>query len=103
MKISKVHDLVKEILESNSSARNSDNTLYTAVIQKLEPSLVDEPFWFVMANISELKLPPYETVRRTRQKIQAECPWLQATDKVVQERRGQIIEFREYAVSHGYM
>lgn len=55
------------------------------------------PFWEVLAGINEFNLPQYETVRRARQKIQAELPELAGEDRVEAMRIINEENFRQYA------
>ena len=48
--------IVKEILEECPKSRNSDNFLYTKVIEKLNKGALDKPFWEVMLNLKDLGL-----------------------------------------------
>lgn len=93
-------DLVKDILEREPNTRNSDMLLYVKVCEKVNSEALDEPFWFVLMNLKDYNLPNMETVRRTRQKIQAEFPEL-AADSTVQGHRLLNEEvFRDYARGH---
>lgn len=87
----KIRYLVNEILEQEPETRNSDSALYSKVVEKLNKSAMDKPFGIVMANLKEMGLPGFETVRRTRQKIQELYPDLKACD-VVQDYRTELEE-----------
>ena len=97
--------LVKAILEEDKQSRNSDSHLYLKVLEViavqhgynlknmsvyefLEYRASDYPFF-----------PGFETVRRTRQKIQASYPELAACDKVKGMRMVEETTFRQYARS----
>ena len=47
-------------------------------------------------------IPPFESVRRTRQKIQAECPWLAACDTVKEYRAGKEADYRDFVRAWGF-
>lgn len=83
--------LVKEILKTEPETRNSDSALYSKVVEKLNKSALDRPFGEVMANLKAMGLPGFETVRRTRQKLQEIDPDLKACD-VVQDYRTELEE-----------
>lgn len=95
--------LVKAILERDEKARNNDNYLYLVVIETIakahkidlrKVSVADYLYY-----MSGRNFPPFESVRRSRQKIQAECPHL-APCKVVEEYRAENEEaYREFARS----
>lgn len=78
----KTRKIVKNILTDYPQTRNSDNALYIKVVAAINPQANDRPFANVLSNLEEFGLPCFETVRRTRQKLQAEFPELQACDKV---------------------
>ena len=95
--------LVKFVLERSEKARNSDNYLYFQICRlKLKNKGIN------IASISlqdgllrrkEFDFPTFETVRRTRQKLQAENPELVASDKVQEIRADKEEIFRDYARS----
>lgn len=94
-------DIVKDILESNQEARNSDNVLYVlvcAVIGKehgIDINSMSMPTFLL--NLKEHGFPAFETVRRTRQKLQAENEELRASSTVEGFRMLHEETFREYA------
>lgn len=93
--------LVKYILEEDSNARNSDNHLYFRIIeyigQQIGVNMDEVPVTVFFQNIKDFHCPGFETVRRTRQKIQREYPELGGSDKIkaFREKREEI--FRKYA------
>ena len=95
--------LVKAILEKSEKARNDDNFLYLVVIEtiareyKCDLSKTSVEYFFT--NLRGSAFPPFESVRRSRQKVQAECPYL-APSKRVEELRAENEEaYREFARS----
>ena len=99
--------LVKAILEQDKRARNSDSYLYLKVLEtRADHSGIDlkgmtVPFFLEAHDI--LGFPPFESVRRTRQKIQATFPELSACESVQEMRMVNEEAYREYArsVLHG--
>lgn len=93
--------LVKEALKSNPRARNSDNYLYYLICKaKLAGWGVDITalsFADGLLKRSEYNLPAFETVRRSRQKIQQHNPELAGTADVEAQRAILEDEFRNYA------
>lgn len=89
--------LVKVILENYPIARDSDQYLYLRVAKSLNPDSLERPFVEVMANLKELGLPCFETVRRCRQKVQEENPRLKGTQKVRSYRSINEEVFKEFA------
>lgn len=94
-----VKALVKEVLEENEKARNSDNILYVQVCYMLNPSVARLPFGEVMVRLDAYGLPPFESVRRTRQKIQAERPDLRPCDEVELFRAENETAYKEFATN----
>lgn len=90
-------DIVKDVLENIPETRNSDDRLYQFVCALINVDALKKPFVEVMANRKELGLPAFETVRRTRQKIQELHPELAGCDKVEGYRKLNEEAFKEYA------
>ena len=89
-------DLVKHILETVPATRNSDTLLYYRVCDAIDSNSLGLSFGYVLLSMNELKLPGFETVRRSRQKIQQTHPEL--AGKEVEGNRMMNEEiFREYA------
>jgi hypothetical protein len=93
--------LVKSILEANVQARNSDGLLYLKVLERFaEQKRMDIHRLTVPTLLlcgKELGLPGFETVRRSRQKIQAEYPELSGNEKVEAYRAANEAAFKNYA------
>ena len=81
-KLNTTKALVKSILTSKEDARNSDMLLYLEVAKQINPQVLNQTFGGVLLWLEKYNLPPFESVRRARQKVQAECPWLAACEKV---------------------
>ena len=92
--------LVKQVLEECEEARNSDNELYIRVCDKINPYVIRYSFIDIMRNLEDYRLPPFESVRRTRQKVQAECPHLRPCAEVETFRAENEIAYREFAVNN---
>lgn len=95
----RLYDVQKEveaILESNPETRDSDDILYFKFITGINPMLTTHD---VFINRERYGLPPYESVRRTRQKLQEKRPDLRGTKRIQQLRKEREAEFLEYA--HG--
>ena len=94
-------ELVKEILLKYPKARNSDNELYywvCATIGKqngIDVHTMSMPMFFLY--LKEYGFPGFETVRRSRQKLQAEYPELSAVSEVEGQRNLNEKAFRDYA------
>ena len=92
--------LVKSILEQDKQCRNSDSFLYLKVLsavgkQKgIDLEKMTVPFFLL--NLHGADFPGFETVRRTRQKIQQHHPDLAACEAVEGFRAENEAEFRAY-------
>lgn len=95
LKLKKIEDVVMKYLTVYPSARNSDNALYYYICSDLcKLTGVPEDKITIRAFLMDRELygfPNYETIRRTRQKVQAEHPELKG-DKAVQEARDALQE-----------
>ena len=89
--------LVKKVLTEDKQTRNSDMLLYVKVCERINPESLNEPFWYVLSNLKEFGLPNMETVRRTRQKIQEEMPFLCGNSQVEGQRLLNEQVFRDFA------
>ena len=78
--------LVKSILEQDEQARNSDSFLYFRVLERIDKAILTVPVHEFLLGMGLNGIPPFESVRRTRQKIQEKCPWLAACDTVKEFR-----------------
>lgn len=93
--------LVKSILEEDKQARNSDSFLYLKVLERVAKEKginiwgMSVPVF--LCNLKDYGLPPFESVRRTRQKVQQHHPELAACEKVEEMRMENEQIFRDYA------
>lgn len=96
--------LVKTILEEHPQTRNSDNLLYVKVLeQRAEENgvnLYGISIPLLLLNMKDYGFPGFETVRRTRQKLQATYPELAACENVQLARMENEKVFRGYALEH---
>lgn len=95
--------IVRTILEQDKQARNSDSFLYLKVLEYVSEENGVElcgltvPAFLISRDA--LGFPGFETVRRTRQKIQAAYPELASDEKVAAMRMEIEKTFRAYARS----
>lgn len=93
--------LVKAILEQDKRCRNSDSFLYFRVLgiigmrKGIDINEISIPYFLL--NMSGTEFPPFESVRRARQKIQEHNPELAACDAVADARAMNEAMFRDYA------
>ena len=93
--------LVKSILEQDEQCRNSDSFLYlkvlSAVAKQKGIDLEKMTVPFFLTNLHGAGLPPFESVRRSRQKLQQHHPELAANEVVEGFRAENEAEFLAYA------
>lgn len=94
--IKEVSKIVEDILNKDPMTRNNDRYLYLEVVRAVKPELLNVPF--CIAYMDE-GIPSTETVRRSRQKIQADNPHLAAEPQVEGMREIKKEEFFDYAIS----
>ncbi len=86
MDINKVKDIVEKVLVDDEKSRGSDARLYSNICKLINIQATSRPFYEVVENPAKYGFPNYETVRRTRQKIQEEREELRPS-KIVQDGR----------------
>ena len=85
--------IIKQILTEKPECRNSDSFLYLAVLEEYAKrdespiSLYSMSVHYFLLHMQEHGFPPFETVRRNRQKIQRECPELAPCGKIAAYRK----------------
>ena len=89
--------LVKHILETVPETRSSDTLLYYRVCDAIDSKTLGLSFGYVLLSMNELKLPGFETVRRSRQKMQEKHPELACDSTVAAYRKMNEEAYREYA------
>ena len=101
MEFVKVKPIVKVLLENKPECRDSDEVLYYNILKFIGfangEDILDMPVGFFLMNMHLHACPNFETVRRTRQKVQAECPELAASKSVQQNRREKEAEIRKWS------
>jgi hypothetical protein len=90
----KTYDLILKLLKTKPQTRNSDKLLFTEVLRYL--GAIKTVTWFgqdreavMVESLLSGNLPSFETIRRTRQKLQETKPELGATSNKVIEARHQ--------------
>lgn len=102
--------IVEEVLTDYPETRNDDNLLWLKVLEIAEgennypgintrPDICDLTVDYLLKNVRYLKLPSYETVSRSRRKIQAKNPELRGTERVTKSRAFAEELYREFAKS----
>ena len=99
MKIKRVEELVKEILEEYPTTRNDDFILISYVYFKLCPEIADIPFAIIMLEHQEFGLPSFKSITRARRKIQAEYNDLKPKKEIQDIRKLEEQEYINYSKS----
>lgn len=97
MRAKDVEKVVKRILTEYPETRGDDFLLLLRVYIEYYEDVNIASFEYVMLNHNEMGLPSFTSVRRARQKIQAECEELKAPKRVCKARAKKEVEYREYA------
>ena len=93
--------IVKAILETEPQTRNSDSYLYLKVLEYISEKegfalgFMTVPYF--LENMKDYGYPPFESVRRTRQKLQATFPELAACPEVEKGRMENEKVYRSFA------
>ena len=88
---------VRAVLQKDKEARNDDMLLYLKVCNGCLKDTGAMPFAEVMAQYKYLGLPSFESVGRTRRKLQAEHPELLGSIRIQKLRAKQEQNYRRYA------
>lgn len=96
-----IEKLVQKILLEDAEARNDDNYLIFKVYMQIGADkgidLDKQSFQYILLNRKSCGFPAFETIRRTRQKIQQWNPDLRASDEVQAWRTLNEETFKDYA------
>ncbi len=96
MKLDTMENLVTTILINSKRARKDDYFLYALVCLQLCPQCDKMPFISVLCRHKELSLPKWESVTRTRRRVQNKHPELfDSKTKIARAEEEKI--YREYA------
>lgn len=97
MTLETTKDQVLHILEALPRTRNSDTALFEVVHARYYGITPATPYNVVLKKIERGEIPPFESMRRARQKIQAERIDLRAVEPIETARIEKQAEFIEFA------
>ena len=97
--LNKIKPQIEFLLTKYPILRDDDFLLIGTVYHHYYGVSHDESFLDVMKNHKELGLPSFETIRRTRQKVQEENPALESSKAKKKERQIAFNEFYDFAKS----
>jgi hypothetical protein len=84
----KIYDIVKRVLEQAPRTRDDDRLLIWTVWNYKKNGVINSVYFMPNITFEEFnRLPSVETIRRSRQQIQALHTELQSTEWVAQQRR----------------
>ena len=89
--------VIKEYLEKHPVLRDDDWWLIGKVYKEQYGINYEMSFLEVMKRHKDLGLPSFETIRRTRQKVQEENPHLESSKAKKKERQIAFNDFYEFA------
>lgn len=92
-----VEGKVKAVLQKNEDARNDDMVLYLALCNLYLKNAGTMPPAEIMTRHKELGLPSFESVGRTRRKLQEKYPELLGSTRVRRLRTAGEKAYRKYA------
>lgn len=93
--------LVRAFLETDKQCRNSDSFLYLKILEfygkkkGIDIHSISIPYFLL--NLKGMGFPPFESVRRARQKLQEHNPELAACEAVADSRAFNEEEYKKYA------
>lgn len=89
--------LVKAMLEKYPAARDNDMILYYRICENINFAALHKPFCDVLLNLHEYGYPPFESVRRARQKVQEHNPHLASSRAIMAAKADNEEAFRAFA------
>ena len=100
-RLKELSNRVKNVLEKNVSARNSDNVLYLHVLRSygeekgLDIDKMSVPM--LLLHCKDMGLPSLESMGRARRKVQELYPHLKSCDEVQAVKEEREEEYRQFA------
>ena len=96
MEIEKFKNVVEKVLKENPATRDNDNLLYLKTIETIKPGSSNFSMKTILMNLKEYKLPQFETVRRSRQHLQANNKELRGSKINQKARQSLEEEYHDY-------
>lgn len=93
----KTEEVVEQVLREHRDTRADDFILIYRVFKEINENVViREPFYHVMLNHKEYKLPAIASIMRARRKVYEKYPYLNPK-KAKEFRKQKEAEYREYS------
>lgn len=97
MNIYSVERVVEKILREHEDTRSDDFILIYRVFSEINENVViREPFYQIMLNHYEYKLPAIASIMRARRKVYEKYPYLKP-EKATKKRSEKVEEYKEYS------
>jgi hypothetical protein len=97
MKVNEVEKLVKYVMVNKPETRNDDFLLIYEVARLIYPNIKYYSFENVMKGHKTFCVPIFESITRSRRKLQAEYEELRSTKQVERARKEKESEYVEYS------
>lgn len=106
MELNTIKELVEQLLTENEKLRGDDDLLYLEVLRKVQPYWNSGRITTNIVNISigeffskrkANRLPSFESIRRSRQKVQEEKPYLKPKVEIQKGREVQRENYYNFA------
>jgi len=91
-----LQEIVEQVLVEKPETRDSDFELYRIVSRRIAPLIKGVSFDEVLSRANDYGIPPFESVRRVRQKLQQYNPLLRASIEVQDMRYENWKEVMDY-------
>ena len=99
MNLYKTEKIVEKVLRQHKDTRTDDFVLIYRVFKEVNENVVVRlPFFEIMLNHYQYKLPAIATIMRARRKVYEKYPYLKP-EKVTKKRNEKIEEYKEYSKS----
>lgn len=99
MKLKSVERVVENTLREHEDTRSDDFILIYRVFSEInENAVIREPFYQIMLNHYEYRLPAIASIMRARRKVYEKYPYLKP-EKATKKRSEKIEEYKEYSRS----
>ena len=98
-KLKQITNVVRHYLTEKPETRGNDELLYGYVCEDFNRDAITLPFCVVMSNRKSLGIPPFESVRRSRQKLQEHNEHLRPDADIEAIREVEEEKYRKYARS----
>ena len=97
MELKTVKEMVEKLLKENLILRGDDDLLFCEICRQIKPETQSMSVCEFFLMRKKMGLPSFESVRRSRQKVQEEHPELKPCERVQESRKRQEEKFYNFA------